>query len=71
MSITPEAIQRLNVLRAKVIDNTATKEELMEGIKLMRADRMTAQAASETSKRKSVKAAIPKASDLLSELEGL
>lgn len=66
--MTPEVIQKLVILRQKMVDGTATKEELIEAVKLMREDRMTATAATSTTRKKAVKAAIPSASSLLDEL---
>lgn len=48
-----------------------TLEEYKEAIILIRGGRVAAQQASDASKRKGAKAAIPNADDLLGELEGL
>lgn len=52
MALSLEAQTRIQLLRAKVANNTITKEELMEGIKLMREDRTAAHATSVSSKAK-------------------
>lgn len=69
--MTPETIQRLVILRQKMMDKSATKEELKEAIRVMREDRVSAAASSSPSRKKAVKAAIPAASDLLKELGSL
>lgn len=62
---------RIAQLRAKAVTGDLTKEEMKEGIRLMRADRQFVSRASESSKRKVAKAAIPDADELLKELGGL
>jgi hypothetical protein len=57
--------------RLRAADGTLTLEEMREAILHLRAGRVSAQAASATAKRKKAIAEIPKAADLLDELEGL
>ena len=52
MALTPENSARLQALRAKQLAGTITKNELKEGVAIMRADRVAAQAASTTSRTK-------------------
>lgn len=66
-----ETLSRLAILRSKMEDNTATREEMQEAVRLLRADRKNALTASESSRRKQAKAVIPSADDMLNELEGL
>ena len=68
---TPEINQRVAILRAKAVAKTLTEADMLEAIKVLRGGRVGAAAASETARRKTVKAAIPDADDLLNELEGL
>lgn len=58
-------------LRMKCLDGTITQEELKEGVKLMRAGRMNSSVSAETKRRTKAIAEIPKASDLLNELDNL
>lgn len=71
MAQSPELLAKIAQWRQKALDNTLTVEEMREAIAALRSDRLSAAHASEASKRKSAKAAIPSAQDLLSELEGL
>lgn len=67
---SPETQARLAVLRQKATDGSITEEEMQEGIRLLRGDRIGAQIASDTSRRKKATVAIPSADDLLNELSG-
>jgi len=69
--VTPEINQRVAILRAKAASNTMTEQDMVEAIKLLRAGRVGAAAASDGARRKSAKAAIPDADTLLGELGGL
>ncbi len=71
MAQSPELLARIAIWRQKALDNTLSLDEMREAITALRGDRLSAAHASEASKRKSAKAAIPSAQDLLSELEGL
>lgn len=62
---------RIAQLRAKSLSGELTREEMKEAIKLMRGDRQYAARASDSSKRKVAKAAIPDADDMLKELGDL
>lgn len=66
-----ETQARLAILRSKATDGTITEEEMREGIRLLRGDRIGAQVASDSSRRKKAVAVIPSADDLLEELGGL
>lgn len=50
MAMSPENTARLLALQRKAIENTATMDELREGIQLLRQDRVAAQASSTASK---------------------
>lgn len=50
MALTPEQTQRIQIIQAKVIAGTHTKDELKEGIMILRGDRVAAQHASTKSK---------------------
>ena len=54
--------------RLKAADGTLTLDEMKEGIKYLRAGRVTAAAASKSTKKRSV---APPAEDMMAELEGL
>lgn len=68
--MSPEMQARLSVLRQKSQDNTISLEEYREAIRLMRADRTTAQTASAASgaRKKAPKAEIKSADEMLDEL---
>ncbi len=68
---TPELQAKIAGWRQKAIDGTLSVEEMKEAIIALRGDRLSAAHASEASKRKTAKAVIPSANDLLAELEGL
>lgn len=52
MALTAEQTMRLQAIQAKVLANTHTREELKEGIQILRGDRIAAQFASTASKTK-------------------
>lgn len=68
---SPETLAEIAQLRAKCADGTATKEDMVRAVKLLRGDRRAAASASESSRRSKAKAVIPNADDMLNELEGL
>jgi hypothetical protein len=63
-----EVQQRLAILKQKAIDNTMTQDDMREAIALMRQDRKSAHAASDTARRAKAKTAVPDAKSLLAEL---
>lgn len=67
-AISNETLAKISVWRAKAADGTITREDYKEAIRLLRADRLTAQAASDSSRRSRARAAIPSADDMLAEL---
>lgn len=71
MAQSPELLAKISVWRQKALDNTITLEEMKEAIIALRDGRISAAAASDTSRAKAAKVAIPSAADLLSELDGL
>lgn len=66
--MSPEVAARIVALRAKAEDGTATLDEMREGVRLMRADRVSAAVVSEKSRRTKAKAEIKSADDMLDEL---
>lgn len=54
--------------RARALDGTLTLEEMRDAISLLRAGRVSAAAASDSSRRAKAKVAIPSGDDLLKEL---
>lgn len=69
--LNPEQQQRLSILRSRQDSGEITLEEMREAVLILRQGRVSAQAASDSSKRKKAAAAIPNADDMLNELEGL
>jgi hypothetical protein len=67
----PDIQQRIALLRSKIADGTITLEEMKEGVAYLREGRLAAAQASASSKRKRAIAEIPKASDMLDELDEL
>jgi hypothetical protein len=67
MTIDPQSFA---IWRGKVLDNTITEEEMTAAITALRAGRKGAAIASEKSRKAKVKAAVPTAEDLLSEITG-
>lgn len=63
-----DTISKIAMWRAKALDGTLTEADMTEAIKVMRQDRVGAAAASEGARRKSAKAEIPDADDLLREM---
>lgn len=68
---SPELQAKIAEWREKARQGTLTIEEMKEAISAIRGDRKGAAIASEASKRKAAKKAIPDAKSLLSELGGL
>jgi hypothetical protein len=66
-----ETLSRIAQLRAKILDNTITLEEMKEGVILLRQDRKSAASSSDSTRRAKAKAAIPSADDMLDELGGI
>lgn len=68
--MSPEAQQRIQIIRQKAADGTATLEDFKEAILLMRGDRKNAAAASEGARKRNSapKAQIKSADDMLDEL---
>lgn len=68
--LTPEQLSRIAHLRAKVADDTITKEELREAVVMIREGRLAAGTRTEAAQRAKAKKEIPSADDMLSELMG-
>jgi len=66
--MNPELLAKIAAWRQKAIDGTLTKEEMVEAIKIIREDRISAFRASETGRKAKAHAVIPSADDLLAEL---
>ena len=69
--MSPELQSKISIWRAKAVAGTLSVEEMKEAIRALRQDRVGASIASETSRRKTAKAASPDANDLLAEMGGL
>lgn len=57
MALSAENTARLQAIRGKVLAGTDTLEDVQEGIRILRADRVTAQSVSSTSRTKKAEAA--------------
>ena len=68
---TSEINQRIAILRAKAAAGTLTESDMVEAIQFLRAGRVGAQIASDTSRRKKATVDIPDADDLLREMGAL
>jgi plasmid rolling circle replication initiator protein Rep len=66
--VTPEIQSKIAVWRQKALDGTLTLEEMKEAVKLMREGRVSAASASDSSRRKTAKAEIKSADEMLDEL---
>jgi len=70
--IPNSAVQtKIAQIRLKISDGTVTETELKEAVALMREGRVASAISSETAKRKTAIKEIPKAQDLLDELNGI
>jgi len=70
--IPNSAVQtKIAQIRLKIADGTVTEDELKEAVALMREGRVASAISSETAKRRVAIKEIPKADDLLKELDGL
>lgn len=65
-----ELQSKIALWRQKAADGTLTQDEMREAILAVRAGRMSAEAASATSKRKKAIAAVPNADDMLAGMGG-
>ncbi len=65
---SPEVVQKIAVWRQRIAANQLTESEMTEIVQTLRAGRASAAVASDTARRKSAKAAIPDAEDMLKEL---
>jgi hypothetical protein len=66
--MTPEVQAQVAVWRAKALDGTLTVEELKQSTAILREGRAAAAQASDSAKRKKVKAAVPSFEELEKEL---
>lgn len=66
-----ELQEKVSIWRQKAIANTLTVEDMKEAVIAMRQGRVGASIASDASRRKTAKAVVPSADDLLSELGDL
>lgn len=70
MSQSADLVAKIAVWRQKNIDGTMTVADYRQAIAEIRGDRKSAHTASDQSRRKAAKAAVPDAKSLLSELTG-
>lgn len=68
---SPEVQAKIASIRHKIAEKTATLEDMKEGVRLMREGRLSALTTSDSAKRRKAIAEVPKADDLLKEMEGL
>jgi len=69
--MNPEILAKIAIWRQKAVEGTLSKEEMVEAIKLIREDRVSAVRASESGRKAKAQAVIPAADDLLAELGNL
>ena len=69
--MSPEVAARIVSLRSKAEDGTATLEDMREGVRLLRGDRVSAAVTSEKSRKVKAKAQIKSADEMLDELGGI
>ncbi len=69
--MTPEVNQRIAFLRLKIADGSITQAEMQEGVAYLREGRLAAAYSSDSAKRKRAMVEIPKAADMMSELDDL
>ena len=67
--MSPELIAKLAVWRQKANEGTLTEDEMREAITALREGRVSASYASDTSRAKAAKVAIPSAEDLMKEMD--
>ena len=68
--VSAELSQKISEWRRKTLDGTITQDEMVEAIRHLRADRLSAAVASQAARGKKVIAA-PAAEDLLSEMDNI
>ncbi len=68
--MSPEVVQQISIIRQKMVEGTATVEELRDAVQMMREDRKAGAAlpSGSSSRKKMAKAAVPSADDMLDEL---
>jgi hypothetical protein len=71
MAMTPELAAKISLWRMKALENTLTEAEMAQAVLELRAGRVGASVASETSRKKKAIVEIPSADALLDELGGL
>ena len=68
---TPELQSKIAAWRQRAADNTLTKDEMIEIVRILRSGRMAAAQSAAATKRKRAIAEIPSATDMLNEMDGL
>jgi hypothetical protein len=66
--VSPETASRIQIWRQRARDGTLTEADMAEAIAALRGERQGAAIASDTSRRKNAKAAVPDAESMLAEL---
>ena len=70
--MTPEINQRIQLLRQRMAANEPiSMEEMKEAVAIMREGRLSSAYSADATKRKKAMVAIPKAQDMLSELDDM
>lgn len=69
--ISPELQSKIASWRLRAAEGTLSLDEMKEGVRLIRGDRMSAASAAATAKRTKSKIEAPPADDMLGELAGL
>ena len=69
--VSPELQSKIASWRLKAAEGTLTLDEMREGVKYLRADRMSAATSAAKTRSTKAKSAAPAAEDMLADLEGL
>lgn len=66
--MSPDLVSRVQIWRQRAKEGSLTEADMAEAIAAIRGDRKSAAIASDTSRRKTAKAVVPDADDMLKEL---
>jgi hypothetical protein len=66
--VSPDLVSKIQIWRHRAKEGTLSEADMAEAILALRGDRKSASIASDTSRRKTAKAVVPDADDMLKEL---
>jgi len=66
--VSPDLVSKIQIWRQRSRDGSLTEADMAEAVLALRGDRKSAAIASDTSRRKTAKAVVPDADDMLKEL---